>query len=463
MPRKLALSVSGGVDSMALVGLMTGWAKSKNIDLKAFIVDHKLRSESSDEARSVSSYIESKFQIPSSILTLSGVDKSSPKLEELARDGRRLLLSQACRRENFDHLLLGHHMNDQIELFILRLLSGSSWWGLAGMLPVSPFNMSYCAKNYPLKLVRPFLNIPKSQLIEWCTSQQVKWWEDPTNSDIELTDRNLIRRFYEIGNVPSEFSTSNVAKLLSLFGSQRQEACNIADSVLKQAKITRNFSLESQRKTSVLKITKEMRELPSAVLDEILFRIISPLSPKSDETILKKRSTIRHLTQLFKESSLSVSHNVLGVMVTGNEQSWTFRREPLRATDYSHWEIFRATEEWSDFALIDHRWYFRWRLKPGKKQHHQFFSISFLREPAKMVKILATMFNRNAYEQVKTYIPTNPFFMWSDPADPYTITPQKIIGFPTLGLASPDLEFEIQPKNALSNLIYVHIYAYPPL
>lgn len=426
---------------MALMGLVSGWAEARSIDLKAFVVDHRLRDESTEEARAVSAYIQSKFNVACSILTLSGIDKTSTKLEELARNGRRELLSKACRNEGFEHLLLGHHLNDQIELFIMRLLAGSSWWGLSGMLPLAPMNMSYRKGAYPLQLVRPFLQVPKRDLVKYCEANDVRWWEDPTNQDVLLTERNLIRRLYEVGMAPNGFSEGEVAELLQYFGAQRQDCCRIAGSVLKQLDINHELDANELWKTTKVVFRKEIEDLPPAIMNELLFRILAPLSPKSDSTILGKRGSVR-------EVMAAKSSNFLGVSVKKSRGNvWRFRREPPRSSEYKNLEIFRATDVWSEYQVVDNRWFFRWRLaKHSKQPGPRFFSVSFLKDPDSVFQPLSKLMQTQDVETVRRFVNTHPFLMWSNSDDPYTITPENIIGFPTLGIAANGLEVEVEPK-----------------
>lgn len=248
-PSRLAISVSGGVDSMALTKLTTDWAKPLNIELTALIVDHKLRSNSTEEANSVCEYIKSKFGISAEVLNLDmSLDSiNSTRIEEIARQQRRNALQTACDRLNVNRILFGHHLNDQVELFIIRLLKNSSWIGLAGMSEVTAMNWQTTPfRKEPLKIVRPLLEVSKKDLIEVCESNSIKWWEDQSNQDTQLTQRNLIRRMYQSGQVPNGFTIEKIKKLMSYLAEQRELVESNAGMIMPMlTKTSRNAKLDS--------------------------------------------------------------------------------------------------------------------------------------------------------------------------------------------------------------------------
>lgn len=102
----------------------------------AFIVDHRLRSHSTQEARDVSSEI-SRLGIESRILDLDwtkhGDPRALPNLESVARRLRFQALGRACLKRGIDSLLLAHHRDDQAETVMLRVLAGYGGAGLRGI------------------------------------------------------------------------------------------------------------------------------------------------------------------------------------------------------------------------------------------------------------------------------------------------------------------------------------------
>ena len=155
--RNLAVAVSGGPDSLALAYLTKCYALKNNIEVKYFIVDHKIRKESSLEAKSVKSALK-KIGIESKVLIWKG-KKPSKNIQAIARNKRYSLLADECKKNNINYLLIGHHLNDLFENFLIRLVRGS---GLNGLISFGK-NTKY--KNKDLNILRPLLDLEKNDLL----------------------------------------------------------------------------------------------------------------------------------------------------------------------------------------------------------------------------------------------------------------------------------------------------------
>jgi tRNA(Ile)-lysidine synthase len=153
----LAVAVSGGPDSLALAYLAKCYSLKKKVKVKYFIVDHKLRRESSLEAKIVKNILN-KLEIDCKILKWNG-KKPSSNIQAIARDKRYFLLTNECKKNNIKYLLLGHHVNDLFENFLIRIVRGS---GLNGLVSFSK-NTKY--NNQNLNIVRPLLNLEKKDLL----------------------------------------------------------------------------------------------------------------------------------------------------------------------------------------------------------------------------------------------------------------------------------------------------------
>jgi len=124
----LAVAVSGGADSLALAYLAKCFSLKNKIKVKYYIVDHKLRKESTLEAKRVKKVL-SKIDIQCTILNWNG-KKPTKNIQATARDKRYSLLTYECKKNNIKSLLLGHHSNDLFENFLIRIVRGS---GLNGV------------------------------------------------------------------------------------------------------------------------------------------------------------------------------------------------------------------------------------------------------------------------------------------------------------------------------------------
>ena len=117
------VAVSGGPDSLALAFLAKIYAVKKKLLLKCFIVDHKLRPESTKEANFTKKILK-KISINAQILTWKG-KKPSTNIQSISRKKRYELLFKKCEKYKIKHILLGHHQDDLLENFFIRMLRGS--------------------------------------------------------------------------------------------------------------------------------------------------------------------------------------------------------------------------------------------------------------------------------------------------------------------------------------------------
>jgi tRNA(Ile)-lysidine synthase len=181
---KVALAVSGGADSLALLHLFHRWRRGgSSPGAVVLTVDHRLRKESRREAAGVVAVAEA-FGIAARILVWKG-DHPKTGIEAAARAARYRLLLAACRDEGAGHLLLAHHRDDQAETLLLRLARGSGIFGLAGMRPQ--------VRAGDVTIVRPLLDVPRSRLAATVAMAGLEPVADPMNNDPKFA-RARIRR-----------------------------------------------------------------------------------------------------------------------------------------------------------------------------------------------------------------------------------------------------------------------------
>ena len=170
---RVAVGVSGGADSLALLHLVHTWTRARGGGAIALTVDHGLRPESAGEAARLGQ-----------ALAASGIElrclrwcgpKPRSNIQAAARRARHDLLGRWCTRYGILHLALAHHLDDQAETLLLRLGRGSGLEGLAAMATV---------REMPgFRLLRPLLSVAKSRLAATLTARRHSWIEDPSNTD----------------------------------------------------------------------------------------------------------------------------------------------------------------------------------------------------------------------------------------------------------------------------------------
>jgi len=180
----LAVAVSGGPDSLALAYLTKCYSLKNNIKVKYYIVNHKLRKEALLEAETVKKVLR-KIDIQCTILNWNG-KKPAQNIQAIARNKRYSLLANECKKNNIKNLLLGHHLNDLFENFLIRIVRGS---GLNGLISFSK-NTKYRGQN--LNIIRPLLNFEKKDLTYISNEVFSFFIKDPSNIN-EAYKRTRIR------------------------------------------------------------------------------------------------------------------------------------------------------------------------------------------------------------------------------------------------------------------------------
>lgn len=173
--KSIAVGVSGGPDSMALCWMLSEWAEKRGVTVHAITVDHGLRAESAQEAQDVGVSLEGWPQVKHVILRWEG-EKPETRLLEEARFARYRLIRNYMMEKGIEHLFTAHHQDDQVETFLTRLAKGSGLDGLAAMPRMQ-------IQEGGIILIRPFIDIPKEDLVALCAQEGIPYVLDPTNEN----------------------------------------------------------------------------------------------------------------------------------------------------------------------------------------------------------------------------------------------------------------------------------------
>ena len=195
-------AISGGPDSLALAFFCKCISTIYKTKIKYYLVDHKLRKDSTKEAKKVLQILK-KQKINCKILTWKGL-KPKSNIQSIARNKRYELLKNECKKNRIPFLLLGHHIDDLYENFLLRILRGSGLKGLVSMDKVFKSNIDN------LTIIRPLIDIKKSNLKKISKIVFNFFVEDPSNID-ENFKRIRIRKL--INTLESEGLDKNKLKL----------------------------------------------------------------------------------------------------------------------------------------------------------------------------------------------------------------------------------------------------------
>ena len=176
---KIAVAVSGGSDSLALLLMLADWATRHGKHIHCLTVDHGLRAGSHEEAVMVGTCCAA-LGIAHDILTWDG-EKPATGVSNAARDARYELMAERCLELGISNLVLGHQSDDQAETLMMRLSrSDQGGRGLAGMPDKTEYYTEFGGK---ISLHRPFLDLARVDLQHYLSARSVKWASDPTNDN----------------------------------------------------------------------------------------------------------------------------------------------------------------------------------------------------------------------------------------------------------------------------------------
>ena len=178
--RTYLVGVSGGRDSIALLHWLraTGFRR-----LVVCHLDHGLRGAASRGDAQFVRRLAERWELPCEI-GRADLRASQFSPEATARAARLAFFAQVGRRRRCHTIFLGHHADDQVETFLLRLFRGAGRRGLGAMQEVSQVGA--------LKIVRPLLGVWRSEIDAYVVEHRLKYRDDASNAEL-VARRNRVR------------------------------------------------------------------------------------------------------------------------------------------------------------------------------------------------------------------------------------------------------------------------------
>ena len=182
---RVAVAVSGGADSVALLRVLMELQKDLGIVLSVAHFHHGIRGPEADTDQRFVEDLACHFGLEINCASgdapaYAGEHKTS--LETAARELRHRWFAQLIAEKKVDKITTAHTLDDQAETVLMRLVRGAGTRGLAGIAPL------HCEKS----LVRPLLQVSRSEIEAYLRALGQPWREDLTNQDLAHT-RNRVR------------------------------------------------------------------------------------------------------------------------------------------------------------------------------------------------------------------------------------------------------------------------------
>ena len=208
---KIAIALSGGVDSIVLFHLLVTEYKDSYKQLVVFHINHGLREESYEEAGFVEKFVKD-FDVKfyKEELNMSDLERDSHTSEEmLARELRYQAFNKMAKLEGVTKLLTAHHKNDQVENILMRLLTGRS----------IDHSLAICEEieMAGLTIYRPLLNSLKAELEEYAKEKNLHYYIDATNFDTDYTRNNIRHNIVPLLNDINSGSFDNLINFANYY------------------------------------------------------------------------------------------------------------------------------------------------------------------------------------------------------------------------------------------------------
>ncbi|TLX25626.1 tRNA lysidine(34) synthetase TilS [Chryseobacterium indologenes] len=182
--QRFLLAVSGGADSMVLASLFKDSRdemQGAGYEFQVTHINYKLRGEDSDLDQKVVEDFCEKNHLKFHLYEVSEKDKKPENSIQLwARDLRYAFFKEIQEKENLPFLVTAHHLNDQLETFIINLSKAAGIHGLSGI------------PSHENNILRPLLPFSKEDIYRFAESNQILFREDLSNKKSDYL-RNKIR------------------------------------------------------------------------------------------------------------------------------------------------------------------------------------------------------------------------------------------------------------------------------
>lgn len=335
--------------------------------------------------------------------------------ETLARTKRYQALGIACLKNRLNTLLIGHHLDDNVETGLLRMTPTAKLEGLAGIAPVaripechglwgvsesgsiepmrgrqrsfgfdakgetthvSVLDWSFNMATGGILVCRPLLPFHKSSIMETCREAKVPYVTDPTNSDPTLTIRNAIRCLLASDRLPRALRPASMSTFLANNRVSLLDIMNETDKLLQDCQLLKFYP-----NTSTMEVMFPTLPLHSPdaqnyrILAAALRRIVSLITPRPEVKNQALRLYERFAQDIFTGQQRndftvagvhfrlreSVNNKKTGVMF---DNIWHISRAPFMTGTEPVLEVDNLSDEWSPPVLWDNRFWFQFRLRP---------------------------------------------------------------------------------------------------
>lgn len=257
------VGLSGGADSVFLLRQLIEVQKKLPLQLIVAHLQHDWRGEADIHDAIFCRSLATTFSLPFITATASSITltkKWNGSLEEHGRLQRHTFLQETMRQQGAAGILLGHQAQDQEETFFIRLLRGSALEGLSGMQPIEG------------PLIRPILQIDRSDIETWLQQIGQKWCQDIDNVNQRFLRNRIRHEFLPLLRTLEPRFTKTFARTQA----QLQQEQHLIDSLVTE-KFTQIFDADGKGNLTLFKNCSSM--LQGHLLKKLLIMQRVPFTP----------------------------------------------------------------------------------------------------------------------------------------------------------------------------------------
>jgi tRNA(Ile)-lysidine synthase len=258
---RVLVCVSGGPDSVCLLSSLWHLRRMFELSLEVFHFDHRLRSDSANDAVYVRRLAE-RLRLPFHLRTAEGEPRKGESFEAWATVERTNAANDVRRTIDAAVMAEGHTLDDQAETVLLNLIRGAGLEGVSGIWP----------GNRESGLVQPLLDVERDEVEAFCRALHLRPRRDPTNRDTKQL-RNAIR--HEV--IPAiERATGRevkrpIARSADLLRDDREELYRVATETMRRVVTDR----DREQRFDVATLRSLPKPVASRVVRLALFRIMT--------------------------------------------------------------------------------------------------------------------------------------------------------------------------------------------
>ena len=219
---RVAVAVSGGADSVALLLLLVDLRNELGIVLSVAHVNHKLRGAESDEDQRFVEDLARRNGLELLVRTAPLAKSPGVGIEAAARKLRYEFFRDLALKGSAVKIATAHTLDDQAETVLLRIFRGTGIRGLAGILPRLTLENEGVPRG---EVVRPLLGVRREELREFVRERGQAWREDSSNLDTDfLRNKMRLRVLPALRETFGESAFENLADIAEIARAEEEAA-----------------------------------------------------------------------------------------------------------------------------------------------------------------------------------------------------------------------------------------------